>query len=79
MHRSGLLDVLERVLDKGIVIEEHVRRAPAGIALARVDARVRVCSIETHLVACPRRPAAEPGIGAIDAYLREMRATVTAA
>lgn len=45
-----LVDVLDRVLDKGIVIDAAVRVSVAGIELLGVDARVVVASIETYLL-----------------------------
>jgi gas vesicle structural protein len=45
-----LVDVLDRVLDKGIVIDAAVRISVAGIELLGVDARVVVASIETYLL-----------------------------
>jgi hypothetical protein len=46
---SSLIDVLDRVLDKGIVIDAWVRMSVIGIDLITVDARVVVASIETYL------------------------------
>src|SRR5919108_399036 len=46
---SGLIDVLDRVLDKGIVIDAWVRVSLVGIDLITVEARVVVASIETYL------------------------------
>ncbi|CAN5675918.1 hypothetical protein BH23GEM3_BH23GEM3_05060 [soil metagenome] len=46
---SSLIDVLDRVLDKGIVIDAHVRVSRVGIDLVTVDARIVVASIETYL------------------------------
>ena len=46
---TNLADILERVLDKGIVIDASVRVAVAGIELVTVDARVVVASLETYL------------------------------
>lgn len=45
----GLVDVLDRVLDKGIVIDAAVRVSVVGVELLGVDARVVVASIETYL------------------------------
>jgi hypothetical protein len=45
----GLVDVLDRVLDKGIVIDAAVRISVVGVELLGVDARVVVASIETYL------------------------------
>ena len=46
---SGLVDVLDRVLDKGIVIDAWVRVSLVGIDLITVEARVVVASIDTYL------------------------------
>jgi gas vesicle structural protein len=45
--RASLIDVLDRVLDKGIVIDAWVRVALVGIDLITVEARIVVASIET--------------------------------
>ena len=46
---ASVIDVLDHVLDKGIVIDAHVRVALAGIDLITVEARVLVASIDTYL------------------------------
>jgi len=46
---SSLIDVLDRVLDKGIVIDAWVRVSLVGIDLITVEARVVVASIDTYL------------------------------
>jgi hypothetical protein len=46
---TRLLDVLDRVLDKGIVIDAWVRFQLAGLDLITIDARVVVASIQTYL------------------------------
>jgi hypothetical protein len=46
---KNLIDVLDRVLDKGIVIDAQVRVAVAGIDLVNVEARIVVASVETYL------------------------------
>jgi hypothetical protein len=45
----SLIDVLDRVLDKGIVIDAWVRVSLVGIDLLSVEARVVVASIATYL------------------------------
>jgi gas vesicle structural protein len=45
---SSLIDVLDRVLDKGIVIDAWVRVSLVGIDLITVEARVIVASFETY-------------------------------
>jgi gas vesicle structural protein len=64
---TSLIDVLDRVLDKGIVIDAWVRVSLVGIDLITVEARVVVASIDTYLkyseavqqVAPVSRPAVE--------------------
>src|ERR1044071_3471062 len=45
---TSLIDVLDRVLDKGIVIDAWVRVSLVGIDLITVEARVVVASIDTY-------------------------------
>ena len=46
---SGLADVVEIILDKGIVIDAYVRVSLLGIELLSVDARAVVASVDTYL------------------------------
>ncbi|WP_419897218.1 gas vesicle protein GvpJ [Roseomonas sp. USHLN139] len=46
---SSLAEVIDRILDKGIVIDAFVRIALVGIELIAVEARVVVASVETYL------------------------------
>ena len=46
---SSLVEVIDRVLDKGIVIDAFVRVSLVGIELISIEARVVVASIETYL------------------------------
>jgi hypothetical protein len=46
---ASLIDVLDRVLDKGIVIDAWVRVSLVGIDLLTIEARVVVASIESYL------------------------------
>jgi gas vesicle protein GvpA/GvpJ/GvpM family len=46
---TSALDVLDRVLDKGVVVDAWVRLSLAGIDLVTVEARVVVASIATYL------------------------------
>jgi len=46
---SGLADVIEIILDKGIVIDAWVRISLVGIDLITVEARIVVASIDTYL------------------------------
>jgi gas vesicle structural protein len=46
---SGLADVLDILLDKGLVIDAFVRVSLVGIELLTVDARIVVASVDTYL------------------------------
>lgn len=46
---GGIVEILDRVLDKGVVIDASVRVAVAGIELIGLDARVVVASFDTYL------------------------------
>jgi hypothetical protein len=46
---SSLADVLDVVLDKGIVIDAYVRVAVVGIELLTIDARIVIASVDTYL------------------------------
>jgi hypothetical protein len=46
---SGLADVVETILDKGIVIDAYVRVSFVGIELLTIDARVVIASVDTYL------------------------------
>lgn len=46
---SGLYDVLELVLDRGLVIDAFVRVSLVGIELLKIDVRVVVASVDTYL------------------------------
>jgi hypothetical protein len=46
---SGLADVLDLILDKGLVIDAYVRVAVVGIELVTIDARIVIASIDTYL------------------------------
>jgi hypothetical protein len=50
-HSGGtsLIDVLDRILDKGIVVDAWVRISLVGIDLITIEARVVVASIDTYL------------------------------
>ena len=47
--RSGLADVIEIILDKGIVIDAYVRVSLVGIELLTIDARIVIASVDTYL------------------------------
>src|SRR5437867_4397625 len=46
---ASMIDVLDRVLDKGIVIDWWARMSLAGINLMAFEAKMLVASIETYL------------------------------
>jgi hypothetical protein len=68
---TSLIDVLDRVLDKGIVIDAWVRVSLVGIDLITVEARIVVASIDTYLryaeamgITAPiARPPSAPALG----------------
>ena len=76
---SSLIDVLDRVLDKGIVIDAWVRVSLVGIDLVTVEARIVVASIDTYLkyseavgLTTPSsRPRELPGV--VDAEMDRLR------
>ena len=47
--RTNAIDVLDRVLDKGVVIDAQVRVSVVGLHLVDIDARVIVASIQTYV------------------------------
>src|SRR4051794_20540434 len=85
---TSLIDVLDRVLDKGIVIDAWVRVSLVGIDLITVEARVVVASIDTYLkyseavgsVAPVSKPALEgKGYEEVIAENASLRAQLSAA
>ena len=46
---SGLADVVDIILDKGLVIDAYVRVSLVGIELLTIDARIVVASVDTYL------------------------------
>jgi gas vesicle structural protein len=46
---SGLADVIDVILDKGIVIDAYVRVALIGIEILTIDARIVIASVDTYL------------------------------
>ncbi|HSH46122.1 MAG TPA: gas vesicle protein GvpJ [Longimicrobiales bacterium] len=77
---TSLIDVLDRVLDKGIVIDAYVRVSLVGIDLVTVEARIVVAAIDTYLkyaeaVGVLPSVSRPPGLGAgEDTELERMRA-----
>jgi hypothetical protein len=46
---STLVEVVDRILDKGVVVDAWVRVSLVGIELLAIEARVVVASVETYL------------------------------
>ncbi len=46
---SSLADVIDTILDKGLVIDAHVAIGVVGIRILTIDARVVVASVDTYL------------------------------
>ena len=46
---SGLADVLDVILDKGLVIDAYVRVSVIGIEVLTIDARIVIASVDTYL------------------------------
>jgi gas vesicle structural protein len=46
---SGLADVLDLILDKGLVVDLYLRVSLVGIELLTVDARIVIASVDTYL------------------------------
>lgn len=67
---SGLYDVLELILERGLVIDAEIRISVIGIELIKIDVRIVIASVDTYLrfaEACNRLdleagPAQRPGL-----------------
>jgi hypothetical protein len=78
---TSLIDVLDRVLDKGIIIDAWVRVSLVGIDLVTVEARVVVASIDTYLryadalglMTAQRTGALGSGASGVDQQLAQAR------
>jgi len=46
---SGLADVIDSILDKGLVIDAYIRVSLVGIELLTIDARIVIASVDTYL------------------------------
>ena len=46
---TGLAEVVDLILDKGLVIDVYVRVSLVGIELLTIDARIVVASVDTYL------------------------------
>lgn len=49
MASDTLVEVIDRILDKGVVIDAWVRVSLVGIELLTIEARVVLASVETFL------------------------------
>jgi gas vesicle structural protein len=90
LHRVPLgtsaIDVLDHVLDKGVVLDAWIHVSVAGVDLVTIEARVVVASIETYLTRataigeCVRmRPelGPSPQPASVDAQLRHIAEQMT--
>lgn len=48
-HSSSLAEVVDRILEKGIVIDAWVKVSLVGIELLSVEARIVIASVDTYL------------------------------
>src|ERR687889_629272 len=46
---SSLADVIDTILDKGLVIDAYIRVSLVGIELLTIDARIVIASVDTYL------------------------------
>jgi gas vesicle structural protein len=46
---TGLADVIDLILDKGLVIDAYIRISVIGIELITIDARIVIASVDTYL------------------------------
>jgi hypothetical protein len=82
---TSLIDVLDRILDKGIVVDAWVRISLVGIDLITVEARVVIASIDTYLkyaeavgiTSTVARPALSSGEGSVATTAQTPAGTVT--
>ncbi|MBK5191103.1 MAG: gas vesicle structural protein GvpA [Methanosarcinales archaeon] len=49
MASASLVEVIDRILDKGVVIDAWVRVSLVGIEILAIEARVVIASVETFL------------------------------
>ncbi|USZ70426.1 gas vesicle protein GvpA [Natronosalvus halobius] len=81
---SSLAEVLDRILDKGVVIDVWARISVVGIELITVEARVVVASVDTFLhyaeeIAKIERATAEGGLEDLEVETRPESSPKTAA
>ena len=49
MASSSLVEVVDRILDKGVVVDAWVRVSLVGIELLAIEARVVIAGVDTFL------------------------------
>jgi hypothetical protein len=73
---TGLADVIDTILDKGLVIDAYVRVSLVGIEVLTIDARVVVASVDTYLrfaEAVNRLDLTETETGGVPELIEDMR------
>src|SRR5689334_3100010 len=73
---SGLVDVIDTILDKGLVIDAYVRVSLVGIEVLTIDARVVVASVDTYLCfaeAVNRLDLTETEEGGVPELIKDVR------
>jgi gas vesicle structural protein len=74
-HPSSLYDVLDLILDKGLVIDLYVRVSLVGIELLTIDARIVIASVDTYLrfaEAVNRLDIAETGAKDLPEFIEDL-------
>src|SRR5688572_31134781 len=77
---SSLADVLDTILDKGLVIDIYVRVSLVGIEVITIDARIVIASVDTYLrfaEAVNRLDLAETEVGGLPELAEEGSKQVT--
>jgi hypothetical protein len=74
---SGLADVLERILDKGIVVAGDVAVSLVGVELLTIRIRLVICSVDRALELGIRWWETDPALSADAARLRAENAALT--
>ena len=74
---ASLVDVLDHVLDKGIIIDAWVRVSLMGLDLVTIEARIMVASIQTYLVHSPAVAQVAPVSQAVAMVRPRVPATVS--
>src|SRR3954469_4939547 len=72
---SGLAEVIDLILDKGLVIDLYVRVSLVGIELLTIDARIVVASVDTYLrfaEAVNRLDIAETGAKDLPEFIEDL-------